>query len=73
MQFPEHTRESYVAAARQGAGVLECDVVFTKDAELVCRHAQDDLATHDQHPRDRPGPVLHRALYPGDVQRRMGR
>lgn len=45
MQFPEHTWESYVAAARQGAGIVECDVVFTKDAELVCRHAQDDLAT----------------------------
>jgi glycerophosphoryl diester phosphodiesterase len=43
--FPEHTRESYVAAARMGAGVLECDVTFTKDQELVCRHAQNDLAT----------------------------
>ena len=31
MQFPEHTRESYVAAARQGAGIVECDVTFTKD------------------------------------------
>jgi glycerophosphoryl diester phosphodiesterase len=45
MQFPEHTRESYVAAARMGAGVLECDVAFTRDKELVCRHAQDDLHT----------------------------
>ena len=45
MQFPEHTRESYVAAARMGAGVLECDVTFTKDKELVCRHAQNDLHT----------------------------
>jgi glycerophosphoryl diester phosphodiesterase len=45
MQFPEHTRESYVAAARMGAGVLECDVAFTKDKELVCRHAQNDLHT----------------------------
>ncbi|MGI9499052.1 MAG: glycerophosphodiester phosphodiesterase family protein [Geminicoccaceae bacterium] len=48
LQFPEHTRESYVAAARQGAGVLECDVTFTKDRELVCRHSQCDLhATTD--------------------------
>jgi glycerophosphoryl diester phosphodiesterase len=31
LQFPEHTRESYEAAARMGAGVLECDVTFTKD------------------------------------------
>jgi glycerophosphoryl diester phosphodiesterase len=28
-----------------GAGVIECDVTFTADKELVCRHAQDDLAT----------------------------
>jgi glycerophosphoryl diester phosphodiesterase len=45
LQFPEHTRESYEAAARMGAGILECDVTFTKDKELVCRHAQNDLAT----------------------------
>jgi glycerophosphoryl diester phosphodiesterase len=45
LQFPEHTRESYVAAARMGAGILECDVTFTKDRELVCRHAQCDLHT----------------------------
>jgi glycerophosphoryl diester phosphodiesterase len=45
MQFPEHTRESYVAAARTGAGIVECDVTFTKDKELVCRHAQNDLHT----------------------------
>ena len=45
MQFPEHTRESYLAAARMGAGVIECDVTFTKDKELVCRHAQNDLHT----------------------------
>lgn len=45
MQFPEHTAESYRAAARMGAGVIECDVTFTKDKELVCRHAQNDLHT----------------------------
>jgi glycerophosphoryl diester phosphodiesterase len=43
--FPEHTVESYTAAARMGAGLLECDVTFTKDKELVCRHAQNDLHT----------------------------
>ena len=43
LQFPEHTQESYVAAARMGAGILECDVTFTKDRELVCRHSQCDL------------------------------
>jgi glycerophosphoryl diester phosphodiesterase len=45
LQFPEHTKESYTAAARQGAGIVECDVTFTKDKELVCRHAQNDLHT----------------------------
>jgi glycerophosphoryl diester phosphodiesterase len=45
LQFPEHTKESYVAAARMGAGVVECDVTFTKDKQLVCRHAQNDLHT----------------------------
>src|SRR5437773_4821340 len=45
LEFPEHTRESYVAAARMGAGIIECDVTFTKDRELVCRHSQCDLHT----------------------------
>jgi glycerophosphoryl diester phosphodiesterase len=45
LQFPEHTRQSYVAAARMGAGIVECDVAFTKDRKLVCRHAQNDLHT----------------------------
>lgn len=45
LQFPEHTKESYEAARRMGAGILECDVTFTADAELVCRHAQCDLHT----------------------------
>ena len=45
LMFPEHTVQSNVAAARQGAGILECDVTFTKDKELVCRHAQNDLHT----------------------------
>lgn len=45
LQFPEHTKESYEAAHRMGAGIQECDVTFTKDGELVCRHAQCDLHT----------------------------
>jgi glycerophosphoryl diester phosphodiesterase len=43
--WPEHTLEAYEAAYRMGAGTLECDVTFTRDGELVCRHAQNDLAT----------------------------
>jgi len=45
LQFSEHTKESYEAAARMGAGIVECDVTFTKDKQLVCRHAQNDLHT----------------------------
>ena len=37
MQYPEHTIESYKAAALQGAGIIECDVTFTKDKELICK------------------------------------
>ena len=45
LQYPEHTLESYAAAIVQGAGIVECDVTFTKDRQLVCRHAQCDLHT----------------------------
>jgi glycerophosphoryl diester phosphodiesterase len=45
MQFPEHTLESYSAALMMGAGIVECDVTFTKDLQLVCRHSQCDLHT----------------------------
>lgn len=43
LMFPEHTLESYLAGAQGGAGILECDVTFTSDNELVCRHSQCDL------------------------------
>ena len=45
LQFPEHSKESNLAGARMGAGILECDAAFTKDRELVCRHSQCDLHT----------------------------
>ena len=45
MQFSEHKLESHKAAAIMGSGVIECDVTFTKDRELVCRHDQCDLHT----------------------------
>jgi glycerophosphoryl diester phosphodiesterase len=45
LQIPEHTRESYEAAARMGAGIVECDVTFTADGALVCRHDECDLHT----------------------------
>lgn len=43
LQFPEHSLQGYKAAARMGAGIIECDVSFTSDRELVCRHSNCDL------------------------------
>lgn len=43
LQFPEHSKEGYEAAIRMGAGIVECDVSFTSDRELVCRHSNCDL------------------------------
>ncbi len=43
--FAEHTKEGYIAAANMGAGIIECDVTFTSDKTLVCRHSQCDLHT----------------------------
>src|SRR5262245_16716107 len=37
LQFPEHTKEAYNAGARMGAGIVECDVTFTKPGALGCR------------------------------------
>jgi glycerophosphoryl diester phosphodiesterase len=45
MQFPEHSDVSYSAGARMGAGIVECDVTFTVDGALVCRHSECDLHT----------------------------
>ena len=79
LQFPEHTQESYVAAARMGAGIIECDVTFTKDRELVCRHSQCDLHTTTDvvaredlrrevhaHPPNSPRPAS--CLTPADIR-----
>jgi len=45
LQFPEHSDLSYRAGARMGAGIVECDVTFTRDGALVCRHSECDLHT----------------------------
>lgn len=45
LQIPEESVESTLAGARMGAGVLECDVAFTSDLGLVCRHSLCDLHT----------------------------
>jgi glycerophosphoryl diester phosphodiesterase len=48
LRTADHTQETYQAGARKagthmGAGIVECDVTFTKDGALVCRHAECDL------------------------------
>ncbi|KAJ9496375.1 hypothetical protein H2202_008038 [Exophiala xenobiotica] len=45
LQIPEETVQSTMAGARMGAGILECDVSFTSDLGLVCRHDICDLHT----------------------------
>lgn len=37
-QLPSHTIEAYQLAVNQGADVIECDVVVTRDLHLVCSH-----------------------------------
>jgi len=39
LQIPEESVESEHAGERMGAGILECDVAFTHDRGLVCRHS----------------------------------
>ena len=64
MQFPEHTKESYTAAAHMGAGIVECDVTFTSDGELVCRHAgpADALPVDENRRQDAEIGRVQRAL-----------
>ncbi|RVX71171.1 hypothetical protein B0A52_03537 [Exophiala mesophila] len=45
LQIPEESVESTLAGARMGSGVLECDIAFTSDLALVCRHSLCDLHT----------------------------
>lgn len=45
LALPEHTDVAYRGGARMGAGIVECDVTFTNDGELVCRHSECDLHT----------------------------
>lgn len=36
--LPEHTLPAYLEAIKEGADFIECDVVVTKDLQLICRH-----------------------------------
>lgn len=36
--LPEHTVPAYLEGIQEGADFIECDVVVTKDLQLICRH-----------------------------------
>ena len=61
LQFPEHTKESYEAAARMGAGIVECDVTFTKDGSSC---AATPSATSTRRPTSWPLPSTTSARVP---------
>ncbi len=73
MQFPEYTKESYLAAIQMGAGVVECDVTFTKDEALVCRHSQRSVHHNRCFGVSRSGlrSVQHRSRQPTQRQAKM--
>ena len=54
--YPEHTAPAFSYAIEQGADAIECDVVFTRDLQLLCLHeswisALTNIA--DLYPEDR--------------------
>ena len=54
--YPEHTAPAYSYAIEQGSDALECDIVFTRDLQLVCLHeswASDLTNIADLFPEDR--------------------
>ena len=36
--YPDHTLQSYQEAIRQDSDYVECDIVVTRDLQLICRH-----------------------------------
>ena len=53
-----------------GAGIVECDVTFTKDKQLVCRHAQNDLHTTTNIPDTPLAQKCTKGFTPGGIQSR---
>jgi glycerophosphoryl diester phosphodiesterase len=39
--FPEGSKQAYLAAVEQGADGFECDVRLTKDKQIICYHDKD--------------------------------
>lgn len=67
LQFPEHTKESYQAAVRMGAGIVECDVTFTKDKEAGLPPFAVRPAHDHQHPGHAMGWKMQQTFYPRSV------
>ena len=67
---PEHTLASYELAARMGADYMECDLVSTKDGQLVCRHEPEiggttDVAKHPEFASRRTAKTIDGTRYEG--------
>ncbi|RZT83613.1 glycerophosphoryl diester phosphodiesterase [Pseudonocardia sediminis] len=67
---PEHTLASYELAARMGADYMECDLVSTKDGELVCRHEPEiggttDVARHPEFANRKTAKTIDGTRYEG--------
>jgi glycerophosphoryl diester phosphodiesterase len=45
--LPEHTKEAYLEAIKEGADFIECDVVVIRDLQLICRHEPNINDTTD--------------------------
>jgi glycerophosphoryl diester phosphodiesterase len=45
--LPEHTLPAYTTAIAQGADFIECDLVVTRDLQLICRHEPNLNTTTD--------------------------
>ncbi len=55
---PEHTLAAYELAIRQGADVIEPDLVSTKDGVLVARHENEISGTSARRASDRTAPTF---------------
>jgi len=65
LMFPEHTVESNVAAARMGAGILECDVTFTPGLGGGLSTRPERPSHQHEHPGHAAGGKVHAALRAG--------
>jgi glycerophosphoryl diester phosphodiesterase len=46
-EFNEGTESAYLAAIKQGADYLECDLRLTKDNQIICFHDRNTNRLHN--------------------------